>query len=188
MEGVPRILVGVTGSVASIKLGALVEELLKLGQVRVVSTVCAEHFWGSLSLPSCVQLFRDKDEWSTWQTMGDSVLHIELRKWASVFVVAPLDANSLGKIAHGICDNLLTSVARCWDVQAGTMLVAPAMNTLMWTHPTTKDSLTILEKWGICVMQPVSKTLACGDTGVGAMASVTDIAQQVAKMLANKQR
>lgn len=132
----PRILVGVTGSVASIKLPLLLECLLKLGEVRVVSTACAEHFWGNLTLPSDVAVFRDRDEWSRWQKMGDEVsclssvlffpseqrklkvLHIELRRWATVFVIAPLDANTLAKLAHGLSDNLLTSVARCWDVRA----------------------------------------------------------------------
>jgi phosphopantothenoylcysteine decarboxylase len=144
-----NILVGVTGSVASIKLGLLVTELKHLGEVRVVSTNCAEHFWGNLDLPSDVRVYRDRDEWSVWQKMGDEVLHIELRRWASVFVVAPLDANSLAKLAHGQCDNLLTCVARCWDVAKGTMIVAPAMNTLMWTHPATTQSLDVLQSWKV---------------------------------------
>jgi phosphopantothenoylcysteine decarboxylase len=178
-----RILVGVTGSVAAIKLQLLAEELLKQGDVRVVSTSCAEHFWRGLTLPPEVTVYRDRDEWSTWQRMGDEVLHIELRKWADVFVVAPLDANSLAKMAGGLCDNLVTSVARCWDVARGTMLVAPAMNTVMWTHPVTAGHLETLGRWNVGIIPPVSKTLACGDVGVGAMASVPEIAAAVAAVL-----
>lgn len=180
-----RILVGVTGSVATVKLGLLVEALQHVGEVRVVSTNCAEHFWRNLSLPSDVRVFRDRDEWSTWQSMGDDVLHIELRRWASVFVVAPLDANTLGKIAHGLCDNLVTCVARCWDFQVP-MIVAPAMNTFMWNHPATKPALDVLETWGVQIVPPVVKTLACGDTGVGAMASVPDIVAVVNNALMKK--
>ncbi len=190
-DGAPsrrRILVGVTGSVAAVKLALLVEELLLQGDVRVVSTVCAEHFWQGLTLPERVRVYRDRDEWSTWQRMGDEVLHIELRKWAEVFVVAPLDANSLGKMGSGICDNLVTSVARCWDVEKGTMVVAPAMNTLMWSHPVTAIQLEVLAKWNVRIVVPVSKKLACGDVGVGAMASVTDIAAAVAAVLGSEMK
>ena len=166
----PRVLLGVSGSVAAVKLPLLVEGLLARGaEVRVVSTRAAEHFWRDV--PSQVTVYRDADEWSTWTKMGDPVLHIELRKWATVFVIAPLDANSLSKIATGACDNLLTCVARCWNVTAGTMLVAPAMNTLMWDHPVTAKQIRKLQKWNIGVISPISKTLACGDTGVGAMAA-----------------
>lgn len=63
--------------------------------------------------------------------MGDPVLHIELRRWADVLVLAPLSANTMAKVAHGLCDNLLTSVVRAWDY-AKPMIVAPAMNTYMW--------------------------------------------------------
>jgi phosphopantothenoylcysteine decarboxylase len=75
------------------------------------------------------------------------VLHIELRKWAEVFVVAPLDANSLAKISVGISDNLLTTVARAWDFKKP-MVVCAAMNTAMWDHPVTAKGLAILKEWG----------------------------------------
>lgn len=181
----PTILVGVTGSVAAVKLGSLVAELMRLGQVRIVSTGCAEHFWGSeaVALPAGVAVYRDRDEWSGWSGMGDQVLHIELRRWARVFVIAPLDANSLAKLASGLCDNLVTCVARCWNVAEGTLIVAPAMNSLMWTHPVTARHVAVLEEWGIRVVPPVSKRLACGDVGVGAMADVATIAAAVAEAL-----
>lgn len=82
------------------------------------------------------QVLRDDDEWSCWNKREDPVLHIELRKWADVFLVAPLSANTLAKMANGLCDNLLTCVARAWDFKRP-LLVAPAMNTLMWESPFT---------------------------------------------------
>ena len=174
-----RILVGVTGSVASIKLLALVAELQKIAEVRIVSTAAAEHFWKDLALPQDVRVYKDIDEWNTWQKMGDAVLHIELRRWANIFVVAPLDANTMAKIAHGQCDNLLTCVARCWDVRRGTMIVAPAMNTFMWDHPITEIQVQMLRESGIDVINPIVKKLACGDIGTGAMVEVSTIVERV---------
>jgi phosphopantothenoylcysteine decarboxylase len=121
----------------------------------------------------------DEKEWSTWNKRADPVLHIELRKWADVMVVAPLSANSLAKLATGLCDNLLTCVARAWDMKSKPLLVAPAMNTQMWNHPLTAHHLDTLQSWDYTVIQPVSKTLMCGDTGMGAMASVDAIVDAV---------
>ena len=66
------------------------------------------------------------------------MLHIELRKLASILIIAPLSANTMGKIANGLCDNLLTCIARCWDLKRNPFIVAPAMNTMMYEHPITE--------------------------------------------------
>src|SRR6185312_1463254 len=118
---------------------------------------------------------------------------IELRRWADLLAVAPLDANTLAKLAAGLNDNCLTCVWRAWDL-ARPIVLAPAMNTLMWEHPLTVRqlrqlaaiagpeppaglSLDDLAQWinANCVrlrlVAPVSRTLACGDVGVGALAS-----------------
>lgn len=73
----------------------------------------------------------DKDEWESWKLKGDKVLHIELRKWAHIMLIAPLSANSLAKISNGLCDNLLMSIVRAWDFNKP-FIVAPAMNTYMY--------------------------------------------------------
>ena len=86
-----------------------------------------------------------------------------------MFVVAPLSANTLAKMANGMCDNLLTCVVRAWDFSKP-LLVAPAMNTYMWDSPFTTRHLEQLEALGVTVVDPVSKKLACGDVGNGAMA------------------
>lgn len=66
-------------------------------------------------LSASVSLAGDEDEWRGWKQVGDPVVHIELRRWADVFVIAPLSANTLAKLANGLCDNLVTCVARAWD-------------------------------------------------------------------------
>eukprot|EP01106_Pelomyxa_sp_JSP_P005529 TRINITY_DN18750_c0_g1_i1.p1 TRINITY_DN18750_c0_g1~~TRINITY_DN18750_c0_g1_i1.p1 ORF type:complete len:165 (-),score=53.17 TRINITY_DN18750_c0_g1_i1:61-516(-) len=123
-------------------------------------------------------LLTDSDEW-LWRKIGDPVLHIELRKWADVFVIAPLSANTLAKLANGLCDNLVTSVARAWDISKP-LCVAPAMNTLMWKNPFTAQHLsTLVSMLGATVIPPISKVLACGDSGEGALADVGTIATVV---------
>ena len=84
--------------------------------------------------------FKDEDEWTAWTTRDDNVLHIELRKVSNILLIAPLSANTMGKLANGLCDNLLTSVSRCWDVKSKSkpFIVAPAMNTMMYEHPITE--------------------------------------------------
>ncbi|XP_024859501.1 phosphopantothenoylcysteine decarboxylase isoform X2 [Kryptolebias marmoratus] len=139
-SGTFRVLVGVTGSVAALKLPVLVSELLQLPgvDVRVVTTDHAKHFYNPAEVS--VKIYSDMDEWELWTQRSDPVLHIELRRWADLLIVAPLDANTLGKIASGICDNLLTCVVRAWDVSRP-LLFCPAMNTAMWQHPITAQQV-----------------------------------------------
>jgi phosphopantothenoylcysteine decarboxylase len=98
--------------------------------------------------------------------------------WADVVVIAPLDANTLGKIATGITDNLLTHVVRSWSVTKP-LLFAPAMNTLMWQHPITSRQIDTLVGFGFEQIECIEKTLACGDTGKGALATVESIVGRV---------
>ena len=154
----------------------------------------------------------DSDEWPGRESgnryaRDDAVLHIELRKWADVFAVAPLDANTLAKLAVGLCDNCLTCVWRAWGL-AKPVVLAPAMNTLMWEHPFTRrhlksvaadagaahlpmhlDDATLIAQINdrsktLRVVPPVTKTLACGDVGVGGLADVGDIVAAVKDVLA----
>jgi phosphopantothenoylcysteine decarboxylase len=132
-----------------------------------------------------------EEEWKDWKKLGDPVLHIDLRDWADIFLVAPLSAHTLAKLANGLCDDTLTCVARAWDLGHGTrpakpILLAPAMNTAMWEHPLTLQQLKTIQGFGkdssasgISVIAPVSKMLACGEVGVGALASVDDILETV---------
>lgn len=139
------------------------------------------------------------EEWQKWNRLGDSVLHIDLRDWADALMIAPLSAHSLSKLAQGMCDDTLSCVVRAWDFGHGTrpgkpLLLAPAMNTAMWQHPSTRPQLSTIEsfwnannplhtdtkqKHGVCIVPPQVKTLACGEVGNGAMASVEDMIRSV---------
>ncbi|XP_071392349.1 phosphopantothenoylcysteine decarboxylase isoform X2 [Centroberyx affinis] len=148
--GTFRVLVGVSGSVAALKLPLLVSQLLELPGL--------------------------------WTQRSDPVLHIELRRWADLFVIAPLDANTLGKISNGICDNLLTCVVRAWDTSRP-LLFCPAMNTAMWQHPITARQVASLKEFGYVEIPCISKKLVCGDEGKGAMAEVSTIVNVVKQHL-----
>jgi phosphopantothenoylcysteine decarboxylase len=215
-----NLLLGVTGSVAAIKTPLLYEALKRAGHaVRVVATQASTYFFDPATLdpldpafpsrnPAVVSL--DEDEWPGRHTgqryqREDPVLHIELRRWADLFLIAPLDANTLAKLSCGLADNCLTCVWRAWDPSRPVVL-APAMNTLMWEHPLTARhlrqlaadagasppgdlSLEALAEWinahcpRLRLVAPDSRRLACGDVGVGAMAAVERIVEVVAACL-----
>ncbi|KAI8092149.1 flavoprotein [Gilbertella persicaria] len=165
-----NILIGATGSIATIKIPLLVSLFKKYDNVnvKVVLTESA-YFFVKDQVIDC-EVFREQDEWNQWSKISDPIMHIELRNWADVMVIAPLDANTLGKIANGLCDNLLTCVLRAWDINKP-VIACPAMNTSMWQHLLTARHLDILESvLKYHIIHPISKKLACGDTGIGAMA------------------
>jgi phosphopantothenoylcysteine decarboxylase len=141
----PRVLLGLSGSVACVKAPALVAALSAFADVRVVATPAALRFLPPADGDAAQQqparlagapLSTDVAEWAAWRAVGDSVHHIALRRWADALLVAPLSANSLAKLANGLCDNLLTCVVRAWDFRKP-LAVAPAMNTAMWDSPFT---------------------------------------------------
>jgi phosphopantothenoylcysteine decarboxylase len=218
---VANVLLGVTGSVAAIKTPLLYAALRQKGYaVRVVATGPSLYFFDAAELdplpgtpprrnPEVVSL--DEDEWPgrdagrRWQR-SEAVLHIALRRWADLLAIAPLDANTLAKLACGLADNCLTCVWRAWE-PARPVVLAPAMNTLMWEHPLTTRHLRqlaegegpappadlpldALVEWmnrhcrRLRVVAPVSRVLACGDEGVGALASPEEIVAVVGEMLA----
>jgi phosphopantothenoylcysteine decarboxylase len=215
---VANVLLGITGSVAALKTPELFACLKRAGhQVRVVATKPSLYFFDPKTLdpnrldrnPAIVII--DEDEWpgrdeGQMAQRGDAVLHIELRKWADLLVIAPLDANTLAKLAQGLADNCLTCVWRAWD-QARPVVLAPAMNSLMWEHPATRRHLLQLASdagapappsvadlldlvaWinrtcaRLHVVPPQSKRLFCGDVGVGAMAELVEILEAVARQL-----
>lgn len=176
-----NILLGVTGSVASILVPRLVTVLGLHGNVQVAATVHSLYFWKPEDVGA--RVWTDADEWrADCYERGQPVLHIELRKWADVLVIAPLSADTLAKLAQGRADNLLTCVARAWDL-GKPIVVAPAMNTRMWEHPATAEHLATLKRWygeRFFLVPPIAKRLACGDEGVGAMAEINTIVRAVA--------
>lgn len=182
-----HVLIGCTGSVATIKLPNLIHEVKARDPmciVRVVLTDKARTFLNTSELARMCEIMLDEHEWKMWRNRGDPILHIDLVKWADIFVIAPLDANTLGKMSSGICDNLLTCIARAWDVEKP-LLFCPAMNTKMFMHPITSRQIEELRDFGYYEIRPITKTLMCGDTGVGAMAEVQTIANQIVTHLSS---
>ena len=176
-----NVILGVTGSVATTLTPRLVDSLMAQDCiVRVVATKSALHFFNPNKLNTSV--YTDEDEWKDGKYHKESpILHIELRKWADVMLIAPLTANTLAKLATGITDNLLTSILRAWD-RSQPIVLAPAMNTFMWEHPATDKHLSVLKHWyRATIVAPIDKTLACGDTGIGALANIDDIVRATIK-------
>jgi phosphopantothenoylcysteine decarboxylase len=208
-----NVLLGVTGSVAAILTPDLHGELRRAGHaVKVVATGAALYFFDPAGIDSHgpernrEAVILDEDEWpgrgERRYQRGDPVLHIELRRWADLLLIAPLDANSLARLALGLCDNCLTCVWRAWE-RTRPAVLAPAMNTLMWEHPATARHLrqlaedagavtaasprdpSALAEWinthcgTLHVVPPQSKRLACDDVGVGAMGSLEEISAAV---------
>ncbi|KAJ2949312.1 hypothetical protein O0L34_g6265 [Tuta absoluta] len=188
-----NLLLAATGSVASLKIPVLAKSLLDLNteekgyrfEVHLIVTEHAKHFFDASDLPSDVIVYDDATEWQAWKNRGDPVVHIELGKWADLMVIAPLDANTLGKMATGICDNLLTCTTRAWDMKKP-LLFCPAMNTRMWDHPVTAKHIATLKEWGHIEIPPISKTLMCGDSGMGAMAEVETIVKKIKSIFDEK--
>jgi phosphopantothenoylcysteine decarboxylase len=214
-----NILLGVTGSVAAIKTPELFTALRERGHaVKVVATDSALYFFDPATLDTSRVLRNpevvivDEDEWpgrtdGERYRRGDTVRHVELRRWADLLLVAPLDANTLAKFAGGLCDNCLTCVWRAWDPKRPVIL-SPAMNTFMWEHPLTLRQLRSLAvDAGVAhvpghldheatlaqinsrgksfrIVGPRVKELACGDIGVGGMAEVAELVAAVGDLLA----
>lgn len=164
-----KILIGITGSIAAYKTISLVRLLVKSGaEVKVVMTEPATHFasplvLSTLSKNKVLYKLSEEDAWSN---------HVELGRWADLFIIAPLSCNTLSKMAHGLCDNLLLAVylsATC------PVLVAPAMDEDMWHHPSTKRNLNLLKEDKITIMPVGNGELASGLFGEGRMAEPEEI-------------
>ncbi|CAK0786727.1 hypothetical protein CVIRNUC_009941 [Coccomyxa viridis] len=175
----PHVLLGVSGSVAAIKVPLIAKLLADFCDVVVIATDASRKLLAVDQLEAMhLPVKGDEEEWREWKVVGDPVMHIELRRWADCLVIAPLSANTLAKVAQGLCDNLLTCVFRAWDFSRP-LLVAPAMNTFMWDSPFTATHLEALQRLGVAIIPPISKKLACGDVGDGALAEPQAIAEAV---------
>lgn len=160
-----RILLGVTGGIAAYKSADLVRRLRDAGaEVRVVMTAGAQEFVRPLTFqavsgnPVHTSLLDPDAE----AAMG----HIELARWADVVLIAPASADVLARLAHGLADDLLTTLCLATDAPVA---VAPAMNRLMWAHPATQDNVRTLTDRHVSIFGPGAGDQACGETGDGRM-------------------
>ena len=213
-----KVLLGITGSVAAKLAPKIVKELQDNSHdVMVIVTESAKHFLDAFEVQKLLppqSWWHDKHEFPLnpdWVNDDGTMFipHIHLKDWADVFVIAPLTANTLAKISHGIADNLLTCTFRAWSKNKPIVL-APAMNTDMWNHQMTYNNLHNLAEgsamWfsdkylfgavytdyhlmiskscgsNIYVVMPVEKKLACGQEGRGALAPISDIVGLVNKL------
>ncbi len=175
MQSQHNILLGVTGGIAAYKAPDLVRKLKAKGaNVRVVLTESASHFVSAMSLqavsghPVSSTLLDPAAE----AAMG----HIELAKWADTILVAPATANFIAKLAHGLADDLLSTLCLATTAK---IIVAPAMNQQMWQAPATLSNLAILSAHGIEIIEPDSGEQACGDVGPGRMPEPQALADRI---------
>lgn len=188
-DGKIHILIGVTGSLHIATLKQIVQKLKSIYgdrmAVQVVMTKAAEKMVGNHPPPSWVEIWHDEDEWNDWHSRSDPVVHIELRRWADILLIAPCSANTLSKIAMGLCDNLLTNIVRAWNPQFP-ILIAPAMVSYAYSNPATKHHLSIIKdemKW-IEVLKPTEKVaVSYGGIGLGGMMAWNEIVDKVVMKL-----
>lgn len=177
-----KIILGVTGSIAAYKAANLLRGLIKQGaEVQVVMTPCAKEFISPLTLSTLSGLpvlsgFFTKDD-GHWNS------HIDLGLWADLLLIAPATAATIGKMAHGICDNLLITTylsAKC------PVMAAPAMDLDMFQHPATKRNIELLKSYGNLIIEPCSGELASGLIGKGRMEEPDVIVDKVVEYFAKK--
>ncbi len=174
-----KILFGITGSIAAYKSAYLISKLVQNGfEVKVVATENSLRFIGSATLEGLTgnKIYVDAFE------SGEMINHINLIKWADLILVCPASANTINKFANGVADNLLTSLFLAYDFTKP-FLIAPAMNTNMYQHPITRESIKKLNKLGIKILPTGEGYLACGDSGSGKLLDPDIIYEQILILL-----
>lgn len=178
-----QVVLGVTGGIAIYKSVELVSRLVKQGiDVHVIMTKNATEFVTPLTFetmsrnPVALDTFARPDHWE--------VEHIALAQRAQVFAIAPATANILAKMAHGLADDMLSTTVLATKAP---VLVAPAMNTGMWTAQATQENIARLRNRGVHFVGPASGALACGDTGAGRMSEPAEICEAICSLLCPKQ-
>ena len=180
----PRIVLGVTGSIAAYKACEIVRGCVRRGwEVRVTMTPAAVQFVAPLTFqtlsrnPVGLDAFAEPERWEPG--------HIALAEWADVLAIAPCTAHTAAALAHGLADNLLLATALATRAPR---LLAPAMNTGMWDNPATQDNLRLLCSRGDTVLEPDSGDLACGATGRGRMPAPDAVVAAMEALLPKKGR
>jgi len=177
-----HIVLGLTGSIAAYKSAYLLRSLIKEGaEVQVVMTPAAKEFITAVTMsalsgkPVASEFFSAND--GTWYS------HVDMGHWADLILIAPATASTLGKMAHGICDNLLITTYLSAKCQ---VMIAPAMDLDMLCHPTTQANLEILRSFGNLIIEPGEGELASGLYGKGRMEEPEAILEEVVKFFDQK--
>lgn len=166
-----NIVVGITGSIAAYKIPKLIKKLIALDfSVQVILTKNAQQFVAPLAF----QDLNLKGLYTGWtdDPKGSAILHTTLAKWADLIVIAPASANFIAKLAHGLADDLLSTLCLA---SVAPIFVFPAMNTNMWKNPVTQSNVALLKKRNIEVLEPGYGVQACGSIGLGRMLEIEEI-------------
>jgi len=182
--GINRLLIGISGGIAAYKVCEVVSSLAKRGiEVRVILTRSAAEFVTPLTFATLSRhpAYTDND---FWQPSNGRPLHIELAEWADIFLLAPVTANTLAKLAYGMADNLLTNTVLASNCP---ILFAPAMNTIMWLQPTVQENWRkLLDDSRYTAIAPTDGILACDAVGTGRMAEPEAILEYLESFLFTK--
>lgn len=178
----PKIVLGVTGSIAAYKAAELARLMQKKGwDVWVVMTACATQYVGPLTFraltghPVAHGTFAEREQ--------ETYTHLGLTEGAAALVVAPCSAQTLARLAHGFADDVLGCAALALDAP---LLVAPAMNVRMWKNPAVRENVATLQRRGAIVVPPGKGELACGDVGAGRLSDLDAIVRAVAQAIGER--
>ena len=182
MAKAPKILLGVTGSIAAYKAAELARLMLKQKwDVWAVMSACATQYIGPLTFRA---LTGNPVAHGSFAEMEPATyIHLGLTEGAAAMVVAPCSAQTLARLAHGFADDVLSAAALSL---AAPLLVAPAMNTRMWQNPAVQENVALLKKRGATIIGPGTGELACGDLGAGRLAALEEIVQAVARAIGKR--
>ena len=181
-----NILLGVTGGVAAYKAVDLASKLTAAeANVQTVMTENACRFIGPVSFEAVTGSAVQTTMWNSPEDY--KIGHIALADWSDIIIVAPASANIIGKIANGICDDLLSTViCACWPlIRSGKAILAPAMNNNMWENPAVQKNIETVKKMGFQLTGPAEGRLACGTKGLGRMSEPQEILEAVEKIASN---
>jgi phosphopantothenoylcysteine decarboxylase/phosphopantothenate--cysteine ligase len=184
-----KIVLGLSGGVACYKAAELCRALVKEGaSVQVVMTEAATHFIGAVTLQALSGNTVYTDQWDP--RVANNMAHIDLTRGADAVLVAPCSADFLRKLAHGACDDLLSTLCLARPMRVP-LLVAPAMNVEMWQNPATQRNVAQLREDGVCIFGPAAGQQACGETGLGRMLEAEELLEELVasfqpKVLAGK--
>lgn len=175
----PKILFQLSGSIAAFKACEVISGLVKAGcEVKIVASQSLYHFVGRATLEGLTgnEVFDDVF------ALGDAMDHINLERWADLILLCPATANQINRLANGIASDPIGTLFLAHSFEKP-YLIVPAMNHIMWQHPTVAQSVQTLKNWGVLFQEPGSGALACGEEGTGRLAEPEQIMATISGLL-----